>query len=51
MTCENKNATEAQTVIVYAWNECAENGAALIPSHGNGTYFIRALSEILPMSC
>jgi hypothetical protein len=51
MTCDNKNATEAQTVIVYAWNECAENGAALIPSLGNGTYFIRALSEILPMSC
>ena len=51
MTCENKNVTEAQTVLVYAWNECAENGAALIPSIGNGTYFVKALSEILPMSC
>jgi hypothetical protein len=51
LTCAHKNATEAQTIIVYAWNECGENGAALIPSLGNGTYFVRALSEILPLSC
>ncbi len=51
LTCANKNVTEAQTVIVYAWNECSENGAALIPSIGNGTYYVKALSEILPMSC
>jgi hypothetical protein len=51
LTCAHKNVTEAQTVIVYAWNECDENGAALIPSLRNGTYYVRALSEILPMSC
>jgi hypothetical protein len=51
MTCDNKDVTEAQTVIVYAWNECSENGASLIPSLGNGTYYVRALAEILPMSC
>ena len=51
MTCDNRNGTEVQTVLVYAWNECAENGASLIPSLGNGTYFVRALSEILPMPC
>jgi hypothetical protein len=51
LTCANKNVTEAQTVIVYAWNECSENGASLIPSLGNGTYYVRALAEILPMSC
>ncbi|CAF1290151.1 unnamed protein product [Adineta steineri] len=48
LTCINKNITEAQTVIVYAWNE---NGASLIPTIGNGTDYINALSEILPMSC
>ncbi|CAF0991261.1 unnamed protein product [Adineta steineri] len=41
LTCINKNITETQTVIVYAWNENSENG----------TYYINALSEILPMSC
>ncbi len=51
LTCDNKNVTETQTVLVYAWNECAENGAALIPSLGNGTYFVKALSQLLPMSC
>ncbi|CAF0865488.1 unnamed protein product [Rotaria sordida] len=51
LTCMNKNITEAQTIIVYAWNESSENGASLIPSIGNGTYYVRALSEILPMSC
>lgn len=51
ITCENRNVTEANTVLVYAWNECAENGAALIPSLGNGTYFVNALSKALPMSC
>lgn len=51
LTCTHRNMTEAQTVIVYAWNECDENGAALIPSLGNGTYYVRALAEILPMTC
>ena len=51
LTCTYKNVTEAQTVIIYAWNECDENGAAIIPSLGNGTYFVRALNEILPMTC
>ncbi|CAF0747754.1 unnamed protein product [Adineta ricciae] len=51
ITCENRNVTEANTVLVYAWNECAENGAALIPSLGNGTYFVNALSKTLPMFC
>jgi hypothetical protein len=51
LTCAHRNITEAQTVIVYAWNENSENGASLIPSIGNGTYYVRALSEILPMSC
>ncbi len=51
LTCAHKDVAEAQTIIVYAWNESSENGAALIPSLGNGTYYIRALSEILPMSC
>ncbi|CAF4053750.1 unnamed protein product [Adineta steineri] len=51
LTCTNTNVAEAQTVIVYAWNENSENGASLIPTIGNGTYYINALSEILPMSC
>jgi hypothetical protein len=51
ITCTNKNITEAQTVIVYAWNESSENGACLIPSLGNGTYYVRALAEILPTAC
>ncbi|UJR29620.1 hypothetical protein I4U23_017168 [Adineta vaga] len=51
ITCANRNITEAQTVIVYAWNENSENGASLIPSIGNGTYYVTALSQILPMSC
>ncbi|CAF0746483.1 unnamed protein product [Adineta ricciae] len=51
LTCTNQNVTEAQTVIVYAWNENSENGAALIPSIGNGTYYISALSDMLPMTC
>ena len=51
LTCTNQNVTEAQTVIVYAWNENSENGAAIIPSIGNGTYYISALSDMLPMTC
>ena len=42
---------EAQTVVVYAWNESSENGAALIPSLGNGTLYVDALAEVLPMQC
>ena len=51
LTCTNQTIMEAQTVIVYAWNESSENGASLIPSIGNGSYYVHALSEILPMSC
>ena len=51
LTCTNRSVTEAQTVIVYAWNECSENGASLIPSVGNGSYYVHALSDILPMLC
>ncbi len=51
LTCANKTTIDAQTVLVYAWNESSENGACLIPSLGNGTYYVRALAEILPMTC
>jgi len=50
-TCKNAVATEAQTIIVYAWNESSENGAALMPSLGNSTLYVDALSQILPRNC
>ena len=50
-TCTNSAVTEAQTVVVYAWNESSENGAALIPSLGNGTMYVDALAEVLPVQC
>lgn len=50
-TCTNVDSVEAQTVVVYAWNESSENGAALIPSLGNHTMYVDALSKILPMEC
>jgi len=50
-TCTHSDATEAETVVVYAWNESSENGAALIPSLGNGTMYVDALSAVLPMHC
>ena len=48
LTCTNQPVTEAQTVIIYAWNENIENVAPLIPTLVNGIYYVRALSEILP---
>ena len=50
-TCANPRAVEAQTVLVYAWNESSENGAALIPSLGNGTLYVDALHDVLPYTC
>lgn len=50
-TCQYKDTVEAQTIIIYAWNECSETSGSLIPSHGNGTLYINALGEILPMDC
>ena len=50
-TCKNNVTTEAQTVIVYSWNENSENGASLIPTLGNGTLFVDTLSKILPLYC
>ena len=50
-TCANAAVTEAETVVVYAWNESSENGAALIPSLGNGTMYVDALAQVLPMQC
>ena len=50
-TCTNGGVTEAETVVVYAWNESSENGAALIPSLGNGTMYVDALAKVLPMQC
>lgn len=50
-TCQYPQTVEAQTLIIYAWNECSETSGSLVPSHGNGTLYIDALSKILPMSC
>ena len=50
-TCANPTGAEAQTVVVYTWNESSENGAALIPSLGNGTLYVDALAKVLPMTC
>ena len=54
-TCANSGGggggAEAQTVVVYAWNESSENGAALIPSLGNDTLYVDALAKVLPMQC
>ncbi len=50
-TCTHSNFVEAQTMVVYAWNECSENGACIIPTIGNGTKYVDALSKILPGSC
>jgi len=50
-TCANSASAEAQTIIVYAWNESSENGACLIPSLGNSTAYIDALSHVLPAKC
>ena len=50
-TCAHPTSAEAQTVVLYAWNESSENGAALIPSLGNGTLYVDALARVLPMQC
>jgi len=52
-TCANHHSggAEAQTIVVYAWNESSENGAAIIPSLGNATAYIDALNKVLPMKC
>ena len=51
VTCGSGSGVEAETVVVYAWNESSENGAALIPSLGNGTMYVDALSKVLPVEC
>jgi len=50
-TCTYNETVEAQTIIIYAWNECSETSGSLVPSYGNGTLYIDALSKILPGSC
>ncbi|UJR14207.1 hypothetical protein I4U23_001200 [Adineta vaga] len=50
-TCTYNQTAEAQTIIIYAWNECSETSGSLIPSLGNGTLYIDALSKILPNYC
>ena len=50
-TCAHSAGAEAQTVVVYAWNESSENGAALVPSLGNGTMYVDALAKVLPAHC
>jgi hypothetical protein len=50
-TCNYNETVDAQTMIVYAWNECSETSGSLVPSLGNGTLYIDTLSKILPMSC
>ena len=49
-TCTHRNVTETQTIIVYAWNECSENGAALIPSLGNGNTTLELLLVYIDFS-
>ncbi|CAF3697239.1 unnamed protein product [Rotaria sp. Silwood1] len=49
--CQYNQTVEAQTIIIYAWNECSETSGSLIPSMGNGTLYIDTLSKILPMYC
>ncbi|CAF3112048.1 unnamed protein product [Rotaria socialis] len=50
-TCTHNQTAEAQTIIIYAWNESSETSGSLVPSMGNGTLYIDALSKILPMFC
>ncbi|CAF3324718.1 unnamed protein product [Rotaria sp. Silwood2] len=50
-TCQYNETVEAQTTLVYAWNENSENGACLIPTLGNGTFYVDTLSKILPLYC
>ncbi len=50
-TCQYNETVEAQTILVYAWNENSENAAPLIPTLGNGTLYVDTLSKILPSHC
>ena len=50
-TCQYNDTVEAQTALVYAWNENSENGACLIPTLGNGTLYVDTLSKTLPLYC
>ncbi|CAF1541593.1 unnamed protein product, partial [Rotaria sp. Silwood1] len=36
-TCQYNETVDAQTIIIYAWNECTETAASLVPTLGNGT--------------
>jgi hypothetical protein len=49
-TCKYNETVQAQTVVVYSWNENSENGAPLIPTLGNGTFFDDTLFKILPLN-
>jgi hypothetical protein len=49
-TCQSPK-TPAKAVIIYAWNELNENGAAIIPTIGNGTLYVDALQRVLPGKC
>lgn len=33
----NRNSCDADTVLIYAWSECAEGGVAMMPTVGNPT--------------
>lgn len=46
--CKHPQLAETQLALMYAWNENTENGAPLIPTLGQGTAYVDALSEILP---
>ncbi len=50
-TCQYNETVEAQTILVYSWNENSENGASLIPTLGNGTLYVDTLSKTLPLYC
>jgi len=50
-TCQYNETVDAQTIIIYAWNENSETAGSLVPTLGNGTLYVDAMSKILPMSC
>ncbi len=50
-TCQYNETVDAQTIIIYAWNECTETAASLVPTLGNGTLYVDTMSKILPMYC
>jgi len=49
--CNYNETVDAQTIIIYAWNECSETSGSLVPLLGNETLYIDALSKVLPMFC